>query len=127
YNLPDPVAQGQALEKVVDDMETFVKDHAGTVAADSLNDRLLDLYRGFGERVAALLSNADTAAEAKKMRGAGEKMFERAIESLKAEREAIEKKRSELTAPDPDLDSRFMLVTYNLARANYFAAQIQED
>src|SRR5262245_11010314 len=127
YQLSDALAQSQALEKVVGDMEKFVADHLGTIAADGLNDRLLDLYRGFGERVAAMLANPDTAAEAKSLRGTGEKMFERAIESLKADRETIEKKRGGLETSDPDLDRRYMLASYNLARAYYFHAQILTD
>ena len=127
YTVPDPLLQGQALERVVGDMERFVQEHPGTVAADGLSDRLLDLYRGFGERVAAMLSNEKTAAEAKGLRGAGEKMFERAIESLKTEREALETKRGELEEPDPELERRAMLVAYNLARAYYFHAQILDD
>src|SRR5262245_45894962 len=69
YALPDPVEQGKALQLVVDDMERFVKDHPGTPATEGVSDRLLELYRGFGERVAALLANPDTAATAKDLRG----------------------------------------------------------
>ncbi len=127
YSEPDPLLQGQALERVVEDMERFVQEHPDTVAADSLADRLLDLYRGFGERVAALLGNEDTAAEAKKLRGTGEKMFVRAIDSLKNEREGLEAKRAELEEPDPELERRVMLVAYNLTRAYYFHAQIVDD
>lgn len=131
YAQTDPLQQGQAIERVVTDMERFVQEHPGTTAADSLSDRLLDLYRGFGERVAAMLANEDTAAEAKKLRGTGEKMFERAIESLKTERDEIQAKREELSKkladPDPELERRAMLVAYNLARAYYFHAQILDD
>lgn len=127
YSLPDPLQQGQALERVVEDMERFVQEHPGSAAADSLSDRLLGLYRAFGERVAAMLANEDTAAEGKKLRGAGEKMFERAIDSLKTEREGIETKRGQLEEPDYALEGRAMLVAYNLARAYYFHAQILDD
>ena len=127
YKESDPLLQSQALEKVVTDMESFVAAHPGTVAADGLNDRLLELYRAFGERVAALLGNEETKAEAKTLRGTGEKMFERAIESLKTEREEIQKKRDELNEPDPELERRAMLTAYNLARAYYYHAQILDD
>jgi hypothetical protein len=127
YQLSDPQQQSQALEKVVADMEKFVQEHPGTIAADGLNDRLLDLYRGYGERVAALLANPDTAAEAKNLRGTGEKMFDRAIETLKTEREEIQKKRDQLDVPDEELERRYMLTEYNLARAYYFHAQILDD
>ncbi|MSR63962.1 MAG: hypothetical protein EXS08_16175 [Planctomycetes bacterium] len=124
---PDPVRQGAALEQVVKDMENFVSVHPGTGAADEVSDRLLELYRTFGERVAAMLLKEETKADAKKLRGAGEKMFERAIDSLKTERETLDKKRDELEEPDLEVERRAILVAYNLARAYYFHAQLLED
>jgi len=129
YAEADPVLQGEQLETVVEAMERFVAEHKGTPAAQQLSDQLLELYRTFGEKVAALLGSPDTAAAAEKLRAAGGAMFERAIESLKETRDALLAKREaqDPAEPDLELERTLMFATYNLARTYYYHGLVLKD
>jgi hypothetical protein len=129
YAETDPIRQGELLQALVADMEAFVQKNPGTPAAENISERLLELYRGFGERVAGLLRDEETAAEAEKLRAAADTMFQRAADTLKKDYTAkvAERDAQDPENPDPELDRRVMLAAYNLARTYYFHGQLLQE
>ncbi len=120
---PDQAARAELLAKLVEEREAFVKEHAGTIAADEVLNGLPDLYRGVGELIAAALQKEEGDASAKQeLRAAGEAMFDRAVRAIKKQREELSERRQKQDPlePDPDLERQYMIASYNLGRTHYF-------
>ncbi|MCK6447966.1 MAG: hypothetical protein L6Q99_16355 [Planctomycetes bacterium] len=126
YREPDLRKRLALLDAVVTEKEGFVADHGNLPLAEELVVRLPDLYRVVGELTAAVLEAEPGAKDAKELKAKSRKRFERALLDLHERVAALGERRSalELDAADPELDRRYMLATYNLARTHYYHALV---
>lgn len=123
YREPDVAQRAKRLAKLVEERESFVKDHSGTLAADDVLNGLPDLYRGVGELIAAAVQQENIdSTQKQELRAAGEAMFDRAVRAIKKQREELQQRRESLDSPepDPDLERQYMIASYNLGRTHYF-------
>lgn len=128
YREPDARKRLELLEGVVAEKEAFAADHASLPLAEDLVGRLPDLYRTVGELTSSILEAEPGAKDAKELAARSRKLFERALLDLHEQVAALGLRRAEqdLDAQDPELERRYMLATYNLARTHYYHATVLE-
>jgi tetratricopeptide (TPR) repeat protein len=120
----DPLKAAKLLGEVVTAKEAFVKDHAGTLAADEVLDGLPDLYRRVAELIAAAVSSGENTPEKEELRNSGRQMFDRAVSAVQSQIETLKARKLEQDplSPNPDLERQYMIATYNYARTRYWQA-----
>ncbi len=129
YREPDPIKRIDLLAEVADQKEQFVETRSGTPAAEDVLNRLPDLYRVIGEQTAAVLQQDGSSPDTEQLRERGSKMFERAVDALKARRESLSERlqKEDPERPDPELELQTMIASYNLARTHYFHALLARE